>query len=84
MLQSQITRRQAPAHIRAAVHSILAGSMAGTLCRDRIDLTDRVAARNCLEVAGYGEASVALLLDRAIAVAALSSGSIKACGGADG
>ena len=65
----RIIRRSAPIHVRAAVHSILTGHMAGHLVQHRVDLSDRIAARTSLEVAGYGEPSIANLLDRSIALA---------------
>lgn len=64
-----ILRRPAPMHVRAAVHSILTGQMAGQLILQKIDLSDRVAARIALETAGCGELTIANLLDRSIALA---------------
>ena len=65
----RIVRLPQPIHVRAAVHSVLTGHMAGHLVHQKIDLTDRTAARTALEVAGYGEPSIANLLDRSIALA---------------
>ena len=65
------TRRSihAPVHVRIAVQAILTGHMAGHLTPQRVDLTHRIAARNALEIAGFGEPSITNLLDRAIELA---------------
>ncbi|MGN7869373.1 hypothetical protein [Paracoccus sp. 22332] len=65
----RIIRLPQPIHVRAAVHSVLTGHMAGHLVHHRIDLSDRAAARAALHSAGFGETSIATLLDRSIALA---------------
>lgn len=68
----------APDHVRAAVHALLVGQMAGHLCDHQIDLTNRSAARASLERAGFGEPSVERLLDRAISEAGRSIAFLEA------
>lgn len=71
----------APDHVRAAVHALLVGQMAGHLCDHQIDLSNRSAARASLERAGFGEHSTSRLLDRAITEAARSFQFISASAG---
>lgn len=66
-----VVRKTAPANIRAAVRSNMAGSMAGILCMQQIDTSDRTAARCALVEAGFYEPSISVLLDRAIVVATM-------------
>lgn len=63
----------APVHVRVAVQAIITGHMAGHLTQQRVDLSNRIAARNALEIAGYGELSISNLLDRAIALAKVTA-----------
>lgn len=64
---------EAPVHVRVAVQAILTGHMAGHLTQQRVDLSNRIAARNALEIAGFGELSISHLLDRAIALAKVTA-----------
>ena len=61
-------------HTRAQIYCLLVGMMSSRLCCgiSRTDLDNRSAARSVLEAAGFGEASVALLLDRAIDAARIT------------
>ena len=63
------TTVQAPPHVREAVQAILVGHMAAYLRLHQIGLSDRSAVRTTLLQSGFGEASVTLLLDRAIGAA---------------
>lgn len=61
-----IVRTDAPQHVRAAQMSVISGHMAGLLNMHQVDLSDRAAVRVALETAGYGDGSIAVMLDRAV------------------
>lgn len=71
--------------IRAMTHCYLVGGMSAALCNPAaaVDLENRSAARSALEAAGYGENSVAFLLDRAIDAARISIAAASHKGRAD-
>ncbi|MDF3606527.1 hypothetical protein PE067_10485 [Paracoccus sp. DMF-8] len=65
----RIAVREAPHHVREAVHALLVGQMAGDLILHRADLSNTVDCRDVLVEAGYGTDSINNLLTRAIQAA---------------
>lgn len=61
--------REAPHHVREAVHNVLVGQMAGHLILHRADLSNTVDCRDVLVEVGYGTESINNLLQRAIGAA---------------